>query len=339
MKKCVKLLVFSALLLIGIRISTLLLYPYNDIVRNWMNFYTLDKNTVDILIVGSSHAYASFDSVKMTEQTGEKTYILGSNSQVVKQTYFNVKEVLKCQNPKAIIFEAFSLSRTGIGGEKPEIGEKRSITKEERERLKLNDRLWLKESNIDGMRFGLPKIEAIQAQYIRENWLYAFDKFTRCHGNWKDFKAILSNCKFLIKGVSEFSCFRPYTNTMSEETMQKYAEAEYNPTEQTVPEETALYFHKLAELCRENDIKLYMIMAPMYDVYIDSINYDSWTKNILELANSEKVPYLDCNLRYNEIGLTAQDFSDEYSNYHHVNQSGAEKVTKFVLGEVPWAKG
>ena len=121
---------------------------------------------------------------------------------------------------------------------------------------------------------------------------------------------------------------------MSEETMRKYAEAEEQTSEYIVSESNILHFQKLAALCREKGVSLYVVMAPMYDVYIDSINYTSWMEKISALAEQEGVPYLDCNARYDEIGLTAQDFEDAYNSYHHLNAAGADKVTAFVLEEL-----
>ena len=78
-------------------------------------------------------------------------------------------------------------------------------------------------------------------------------------------------------------------------------------------------------------IPFYVVMAPMYDVYIQSMNYDSCTDKVAALAESEGVSFLDCNLYYDEIGLTAEDFEDVFNTYHHLNGSGAEKVSRFVM--------
>ena len=116
--------------------------------------------------------------------------------------------------------------------------------------------------------------------------------------------------------------------------MRQFAEAEQQTLEFTISESNVLYFRKLAALCRERGISLYLVMAPMYDVYIDSINYASWTDKITALAEQEEIPYLDCNARYDEIGLIAQDFEDVYSRIIHLNASGADKVTAFVTEEL-----
>lgn len=309
--------VFLFILAMGIQFLSLFLYPMNDIVRNWQSFYHLDKYSVDLLFVGSSHAYSSFDTAKIREYTGKEAYILASNSQNVVQSYFNVKEALKYQKPEVIILEAFSINDNDNwkGGEN-------------------DDKDWKKETNIDGMRLGAVKVEAICSQYRPKNWAYAFFRIGRSHGNWADTSQVYSNYAFFRKGIKGFSPFRPSKSTMSEETAQKYEEAEKRDGDIIISETNIAYFHKLAGLCRSEGIEFYVVMAPMYKTYIDSINYESWLNRLLDLTKSEDIAYLDCNLHYDEIGLTASDFEDAYNGYHHLNVSGSSKVTDFLLKEL-----
>lgn len=314
-------LIFVLLFFAALKISCMLLYPSNLIVRIWSGFYSLKRETVDLLVVGSSHAYATFDPSVISDETGMESYILASNSQNPVQTYYNVKEALHYQHPKVIIMEAFGIDNNNNW--------RYGAT---------YDRDWKKESNIDGMRFGLTKLEAIMEQYEKDNWSYALLSLARCHDNWADVGTIGGNLAFFTKDIRDFSSFHPSQTSMSEETMEKYAQAGYNPSGWVISATNELHFRKLAQLCREEDITLYLVMAPMYDVYIRSINYDSWNSQITALAESEGVCYLDCNLRYDEIGLTAQDFEDAFNGYHHLNCTGAEKVTRFVMKEF-WGQG
>ncbi len=221
------------------------------------------------------------------------------------------------QKPEAIILEAFSINNNDNwqGGEN-------------------DDKDWKKESNIDGMRLGAVKVEAICSQYRPENWAYAFFRIGRSHGNWADTSQVYSNYAFFRKGIKGFSPFRPSKSTMSEETAQKYEEAEKRDGDIAISETNIAYFHKLAGLCRSEGIEFYVVMAPMYKTYIDSINYESWLNRLLDLTKSEDIAYLDCNLHYDEIGLTASDFEDAYNGYHHLNVSGSSKVTDFLLKEL-----
>ena len=118
---------------------------------------------------------------------------------------------------------------------------------------------------------------------------------------------------------------------MSDETKALYDTAEYSPEPKVISEINIQYFHKLAQLCRDEDITLCLVMAPMYDGYINSINYQDWQNKIEDLAESESLFYLDCNQYYDEIGLSSRDFEDVYNDYHHLNRDGADKVTEFVF--------
>ena len=102
-------LVFVLFLLAGLRISVLLLYPSNGIFRTWRRFYALKDGEAQILVVGSSHAYSTFDPAVILRTTGKSSYLLSTNSQNTVQAYFNVKEALHYQKPEAVILEAFSL--------------------------------------------------------------------------------------------------------------------------------------------------------------------------------------------------------------------------------------
>ncbi len=307
-------LLFVLFLSVGLHLAVLLLYMPNDIIRTWQCFYALEEGEAQILVVGSSHAYATFDPDVIYRMTGKSSYILASNSQNTVQAYFNVKEALHYQRPEVIILEAFSLNDDNNWryGDNP-------------------DRDWKKESNIDGMRMGLTKLQAIMEQYEMRNWGYALFPIVRCHGNWANMAVLNSNLEFFTKGAGDYSSFHPSKTSMSKSTAREYAEAGYNPYEWVISGTNEDHFRKLAGLCREEGIPLCVVMAPMYDVYIRSTNYDSCTDKISALTESEDVFFLDCNLHYNEIGLVAEDFEDAFNGYHHLNGKGAKKVTEFVM--------
>lgn len=304
-------ILFVIILLGMLNVINKILYPTTDITRNWHQFYSLEPNSVDTIILGSSHAYASFNTPYLREKTGKNVYILASNSQAVLQSYYNLKEILKYQTPECVILEAFSIndnSNFRISTDTP-------------------DKDWRKEGNIDGMRFGLAKIQAVLAQYYPSNWGYAFLPIIRTHHNWKNVVQIQDN---LQETQKSFCDFRPSKTGMSKEVMDQYAGLEKNNEEYVISQENITAFHQMASFCRQKNIEFYVVMCPMYDKYIQSINYDSWNSKIEELCQQEQVPYLDCNYHYQEIGLCAQDFENIFIDYIHLNNNGADKVTNFV---------
>ena len=61
---------------------------------------------VDVLILGSSHAYRGFD-VRIFGEAGYKTFNLGSSSQSPIQTYLLLKRYLDLLKPKLVIYEVY----------------------------------------------------------------------------------------------------------------------------------------------------------------------------------------------------------------------------------------
>ena len=61
-------------------------------------------NNVDILFLGSSHTYRSFDT-RFFKKAGYKTFNLGSSAQTPIQTAFLLTKYLDLLNPKVVIFE------------------------------------------------------------------------------------------------------------------------------------------------------------------------------------------------------------------------------------------
>ena len=70
---------------------------------------------VDILFLGSSHAYRGFDN-RMYSSKGYKTFNLGSSAQAHSQTLVLIKRYLERLNPKVVIYEVYpeTFSNEGV---------------------------------------------------------------------------------------------------------------------------------------------------------------------------------------------------------------------------------
>lgn len=71
---------------------------------------------VDLLFLGSSHAYRGFDT-RIFKEAGYKTFNLGSSAQTPKQTLVLIKRYLKQLNPKLVVLEVFPNVFTSDGVE------------------------------------------------------------------------------------------------------------------------------------------------------------------------------------------------------------------------------
>ncbi len=92
---------------------SLLQYAIDDRVQPYYYGHALQRfrevdnyKDVDILFIGSSHCYQSFDPAVFA-RLGGTTFNLGSNSQAPVNTYYILKEYWEQLNPKLVIFELY----------------------------------------------------------------------------------------------------------------------------------------------------------------------------------------------------------------------------------------
>ncbi len=69
-------------------------------------FYTQEENTVDVLVLGSSCAYAGVNTNVLFEEYGIAAYNLCSAEQPYWVTYHYLREALKTQKPQVILLDA-----------------------------------------------------------------------------------------------------------------------------------------------------------------------------------------------------------------------------------------
>lgn len=74
------------------------------------NFYEQEKDTIDVLVLGSSHAYSDINPSVLWSEYGIASYDLGGSVQPMWNTYYYLVEALKTQRPRLIILEAFCLN-------------------------------------------------------------------------------------------------------------------------------------------------------------------------------------------------------------------------------------
>lgn len=62
---------------------------------------------VDLLILGSSHAYRGYDTEFLAKQTGLKTFNLGTSAQTLKQTEILLEHYISRLNPKYVVLDIY----------------------------------------------------------------------------------------------------------------------------------------------------------------------------------------------------------------------------------------
>ena len=109
-RKGIRILVFF--LLAGVLLSQLnrvLAFRYEDGIRQMEGFYKQPGGSVDVLVMGSSHAYVDIDPAALLNEEGISAYDLCASMQPIWNTYYDLKEALKYQQPKLIVVDIYRL--------------------------------------------------------------------------------------------------------------------------------------------------------------------------------------------------------------------------------------
>ena len=307
MKIAIKIIAFICI------VATLLLlcnsalrFKYAEGIRQMNSFYEQEENSVDVLILGSSHAFMSFVPELLWENHGYSSYVLASAVQPIWLSYYYLEEALKTQSPKVIVLEAYRFQ------EQNEYIKRVSTIKG------LYGMKWSK-TKINAYRSMLPaKGEEGGEEGLKDTWM----EFFNYHSRYSE----LSEADFLENyGDPAYEYHKGAT--IVDAVYSKKPTPDVDSFEiSSVPlyEKTETYYRKLLELAASHDIPVLTVLAPM------PTTAECYSRMLSAKAIAEEYgqTFIDYNDYYEELKI---DFSKDIADQNgHLNKSGAEKFTTAV---------
>lgn len=273
----------------------------------YSDFYVLDKNTVDVIFLGSSSAVCGFVPPELYGKYGITSYNLACEQQNLFTSYYWLKEALRFQKPKTVVLDTAMLY------------------------LYDNENLaasveGLTRRAFDFMRWSPVKLEAVMN--MSKTWESLSVKsfifpMIAYHERWKnitpyDFKLDQFSQRSLWKG------YLPLTRYAGVDRFVPITEAQALESEMDAGNVFMLsYLDLIVALCGENDIDLILTMAP--STFDDAGKYQF----LSEYAYERGITYIDFNEKsvYEDSGL---EFFVDCHDDVHCNLGGALKVTDYV---------
>lgn len=304
MKKTVKwilsalLFVFCGLLIFG-EIAEVVRKKTGNASDMIHSFYEIEENTLDVLALGSSHAYSAFYPNILWKEYGLTSYAMSSHRQTPAFSYYLLKEALQYQKPKVVLLETYYFFFTG------------KYTDEETVRM-----------TMDGMRLGKVKHEMIQDLFKELTWKEKaayYIPFMMYHSRWSELKNYDFNTNPWRKGaILDYNVYQmshPGTSEQLQEVCQLNQE----------------YLNKIVQLCDENNIELVFYAAPYGHKdnekgFRQKQGFNLWFEKYAEENSFDFFDYQ----KNEEAGI---DFSADFRDEAHLNAHGAAKITKH-LGSV-----
>lgn len=276
-----------------------------------MDFYRMERNSIDVIFLGSSHCAAAFSPIELYERYGIRSYNLGCEQQNLLLSYYWLKEALRFQKPKYVFLDTFMLFPYDRNAP-------------------LNTSEPTTRKAVDFMKWSAVKAEAvydicrIDGSQNLSSYLFPNERF---HTRWKslsedDFSAASMGRHETLMG------FFPIHFVCHDDSYQPFGETGQAEYAEMVPvmEE---YLDKIVALCAEEGIGLALTKTPT--MFYPQEAYHT----VSAYAGENGLEYLDFNEEtlYAAAGL---DFSQDSCDTDHVNITGAIKVSDYI-GE--WLEG
>lgn len=259
----------------------------------WIEYRDLDKNSIDVLFLGTSHSYSAIDPMYIYEKTGITSYVFGGPGLRMDLTYMSLAEALKTQNPSVVFLDMSALQYDS--------------QLEEAKCHKVLDQLSMSKLKLEyAFNNGSEDMKPLDAIF----------PFFRYHTRWTEIGE--DDYKYMINDLNETYVRGHFVNYEIVPTeLHFYDNVEYHLMDRNLE-----YITKIKELCDEKNIELifYKIPTPQW--------YESWSKGAEELGEKFDVPYLELFYKLDEMGVDPnKDFRDLNE---HMNQYGAEKVSNYL---------
>lgn len=285
------------------KLSLLFVRKGNGYGTDVLNFYKQEKNSIDIIFLGSSHAYSSFNPYLIEEKTDLNGYCFCTQQQPMWITYYYLEEALKYQSPKYVVLE---VHMAVVGNE--DYSEE-SVNRDA----------------LDKMKLSINKINAIKTSVKNDRTSYYFN-IIKYHSRYKD----LNKTDFLTAFSGYTVDNKGYISLPENEFTFEYSSYNDNSLEK-ITNKNEEYLEKIIKLAKNNNITLLLVKAPaQYESEgLKKLNY------INELANKNDIEFYNYIKNIDVINL---DYNKDFYDAGHLNKLGSEKFTNQFIIDANLAK-
>ena len=260
------------------------------------SFHNMPKDSVDVLVLGSSHCQYSFSPTFFYEDTGLYSYVLGSAFQPMKVSYQMLREALKTQSPKVVLLEAYTATL-----DEEEVSDSRYVLAEYQMTgdEKYNTIDFLPEDKRDTYK----------------------NEFINNHNNWRTLDS-LDDLFYVDKSIDvAFGYVENYVYLPVENYW--YSNKYIEDLDVSLRDDDLKALNDIYDLCKENDISLLLYMVPMDNVsqMAQSLRNKVWT-----WADEHEVPYLDLLANDEKLDIRSAIHHDGY----HAFINGASYISDYL---------
>lgn len=269
-----------------------------DMTNKVGGFFNEPEDSIDLLFLGASHTYASFDPVRLETRTGRSGYVLATQRQPLWATYAYLTEALKTQSPALAVLDCRGVLEAAA------------------------------DYNEDGVTYSYMDDLPLSWGKVRLAWVSSetmegrvelLCNFIKYHERW----TALTDADYTFDRSALHDPLRGYVRLEKKDNTEFPRPAVVDTITDAAPldEKNEYWLRRIIVLCQKRGIPLWLVKTPSN---LD-IREKQLVNRVAQIAAEYGVPFDDFNESYEIIGLTPLLFYDE----HHLDAEGAAKFTDF----------
>lgn len=267
-------------------------------------YYVQPKNSIDLLVMGSSHAYEGISTTSLWREGGIAAYNLCGSAQPIWNTYYYMKEALKTQTPRVIVLDVFKVVDI------PDTYAPLTDTYR----------------NTMGIKDPLHRWQSILVS--TPDWgerLSCFFGWPVYHTRYNELKK--DDLARQIEGV-DYVNFKGFVGNVNMPGDQRLPDTSADKTLAPLPPKGEEYLRRCIALAKQHDIPIVLTVVPHV---IAAEAHQPMYNTIAQIAAEENVPFWDFNANFRETGLVdTEHIADE----QHLNVTGAALFTTFLANRL-----
>lgn len=283
--------------------------PYG--ITQFEAFYEQEKDSIDVLFVGTSHVYSDINPAVLWEQNGIAAYNLATGGAGLWNSYYAVREALKTQSPRLIVLELYGAISQG----------------EYRTNREIMDANW-------GIKNPLTRWESLQISAPEASRVPFLLQFPYYHTRYKDikkedFEPYTHNYTY---GNQEFFLYpalekKAYKGAVTLSHITKYDQMpNLTSVTDTMPisEKSEYYLNEIIRLAESKKIPLLLLVSPYMGC---SPEHQKKYNYIEQIARERHINYINYNNCFTELGFNSQT---DFAETSHLSYLGMKKYSQFL---------
>lgn len=275
-------------------------------------FYMEPKDSLDMVIIGSSAVYTTFNSSIAWKEEGFTSYALATSGAPMGLAKSMVKEVQRTQKPKLILIDL-----NGI------------LYDDDAEQREGVTRLW-----VDNMELTENKVEAVQELTTGDEVFSWYLPIYKYHDNWEKISACLRYTSYEWKMRTGERL--PYSFTMRSisgtSDRKKLIDVRNYKEKQSLYPLSGKRFRELMQYLKEQNLVNQVAFFNMPRYYDNKMLRERKLLNEAEeIATKEGFKVYDFDREIDRMNL---DPNRDYYNSGHLNMDGQIKATKYIANRI-----